>query len=81
MKPLAKPNCDWTPRQARRTTAIVEGDAEASEVFSRITSDDPDAVMPPPDSERSLTKQQIELIRKWIDQGAHLPESLVVHSA
>ncbi len=85
IRPILSENCyhchgpDEAARQAElrldteagaKDDAIVEGDAEASEVFSRITSDDPDVVMPPPDSERSLTKQQIELIRKWIDQGA-----------
>ncbi len=56
--------------QGAKDYAIIEGDAEASEVFARIAADDPDEVMPPLDSERSLTKQQIELIRQWIDQGA-----------
>ena len=51
-------------------SAIVAGDAEASELVARITSDDPDAVMPPPDSERSLTAEQIKLLSAWIDQGA-----------
>lgn len=50
--------------------AIVEGDASASDLFDRISADDPDMVMPPPDSERKLSKEQIETIRRWIDQGA-----------
>ncbi|MDB4396609.1 hypothetical protein N9003_02040, partial [bacterium] len=29
---------------------LVPGDADASELYQRITSDDPDLVMPPPDS-------------------------------
>jgi hypothetical protein len=40
-----------------KESAIEAGDAEASELISRITSDDPDMVMPPPESERSLTKE------------------------
>ena len=51
-------------------SAVVVGDADASELIARIVSDDPDQVMPPPDSERTLTKQQIETLRRWIDQGA-----------
>ena len=50
--------------------AIVPGDAEDSEVISRITSEDPDAVMPPTDSGRSLTAQQIDRLRQWVAQGA-----------
>ncbi|QEF97725.1 Planctomycete cytochrome C [Stieleria maiorica] len=50
--------------------AIVAGDADASEVVARIVSDDPDTLMPPPDSERSLSENQKQLIRRWVDQGA-----------
>jgi hypothetical protein len=50
--------------------AIVAGDAESSDVMDRVLSDDDDVLMPPPDSERSLTKEQIELLRRWIDEGA-----------
>jgi len=50
--------------------AITPGDSENSELIARVTADDPDIVMPPPDSERSLTDQQIETLRRWIDQGA-----------
>ncbi len=56
--------------QGAKEYAIVEGDPEASDVIARITSSDDDTVMPPPDSERSITGEQIELIRQWIDQGA-----------
>ena len=51
-------------------SAIVPGDADASELIERITTDDEDLVMPPPESERKLTAQQVELLKKWIDQGA-----------
>lgn len=50
--------------------AIKPGDAEQSELILRITTEDPDLRMPPPDSERSLTAEQIETLRRWIDQGA-----------
>lgn len=49
--------------------SIIAGDANSSELYSRIRSDDPDEQMPPPDSHRSLTSDQILLIQKWIDQG------------
>ena len=51
-------------------TAIVPGDADASEVWRRVISDDPDLVMPPPQSGKTLTREQIALLRKWLQQGA-----------
>jgi hypothetical protein len=50
--------------------AVVPGDAAASILIERITSEDPTLVMPPPDSGHRLTGEQIELLRQWIDQGA-----------
>src|SRR5262245_46197907 len=50
--------------------AIVPGQAEASELVRRITAADPDERMPPPDSGLKLSRQQIELLRRWIAQGA-----------
>jgi len=51
-------------------TAIVAGSSATSAVVSRITSRDPDVRMPPADSGKNLTAGQVELITKWIDQGA-----------
>ncbi|HEV3024632.1 MAG TPA: PSD1 and planctomycete cytochrome C domain-containing protein [Pirellulales bacterium] len=50
--------------------AFVAGKPDASEVWKRITSADPDERMPPADSGKTLTEAQIALIRKWIDEGA-----------
>ena len=50
--------------------AVVAGDLEASELFHRIASDDPDLLMPPPDSGRQLTEAQRQTLRRWIEQGA-----------
>ena len=41
-----------------------------SEALIRIFSDDKDDVMPPPESHRSLTAQQKDLVKKWVEQGA-----------
>lgn len=49
--------------------AIVPGDPEFSEVWVRITSEDKTERMPPAKSGKTLTAEQIELIRKWIAQG------------
>ncbi|MDP6678121.1 MAG: DUF1549 domain-containing protein [Verrucomicrobiota bacterium] len=50
--------------------AIVSGDRAASELYARITTDDPDDRMPPEESSHALSPAEIELIGKWIDQGA-----------
>ena len=50
--------------------AIVPGNTDASELVKRITSDDPDMVMPPPDHRRQLTDEQKQILVKWIANGA-----------
>ena len=51
--------------------AIVPGDAEASDLWKRITAHEPRVVMPTPDSgKRAITAEERELIRRWIDEGA-----------
>lgn len=50
---------------------VQPGNLDESDLFQRITSDDPDVLMPPPDSGRKLTEQQKQLFRKWIEQGAN----------
>jgi hypothetical protein len=50
--------------------AIVPGQSKQSELWSRILNEDPDSVMPPPHLGKPLSHRQIELIGKWIDQGA-----------
>ncbi len=50
---------------------IVPGDAEGSELIARITSDEPDMVMPPPHSKKPrLTAEEIAKLKQWIDEGA-----------
>ncbi|HEY0670070.1 MAG TPA: PSD1 and planctomycete cytochrome C domain-containing protein [Sphingobacteriaceae bacterium] len=50
--------------------AIVRGKPESSEVFFRISTKDTTLVMPPISSNLKLTEREIELIKKWIKQGA-----------
>ncbi len=50
--------------------AIVPGSDERSELVSRIMSDDAEKVMPPPHSGKSLDARSIEVLRRWIDEGA-----------
>ena len=48
---------------------IVPGNPDASELMKRITLTDPEARMPY--HTPALPPQQVELLRKWIMQGAH----------
>lgn len=50
--------------------AIVPGDPGTSELIRRISSTDPDVVMPPPHSNKILKERQKDLLRQWISQGA-----------
>jgi len=50
--------------------AIVPGKVETSEAWQRILSDDPDSVMPPPDSHRVLSAADREILKRWIEGGA-----------
>ncbi|MFN3242623.1 MAG: DUF1553 domain-containing protein [Planctomycetota bacterium] len=51
--------------------AVVKpNDPDDSELLLRITSDDPDEVMPPPDCDDALKPAEVEVLRKWIAEGA-----------
>ncbi len=52
------------------TRAIVPGKPDNSEAWRRITSNDPDEVMPPTDFLKPLSNEQKQTIRRWIEQGA-----------
>ncbi|MDP7305610.1 MAG: DUF1549 domain-containing protein, partial [Pirellulaceae bacterium] len=54
--------------------ALKAGDLEDSVSWLRIVSDDPDELMPPPDSNKKLTPVQIDLIKRWIEQGVEWSE-------
>jgi mono/diheme cytochrome c family protein len=50
--------------------AIVPGDPAKSEAWTRILSDDPDEIMPPPKSHKTLTDEQKDILKRWIEEGA-----------
>ena len=52
-------------------SAITPGKPESSELLKRLTTDDPDERMPPPDEGESLSEQQIQQLKLWIAQGAN----------
>jgi len=49
--------------------AIVPGKPADSELLARITSADQGLVMPPPETGRKLTPQQVDTLTRWIQQG------------
>jgi mono/diheme cytochrome c family protein len=52
------------------TAAFVPGKPEKSAAYLRLSADDPKKRMPPAKSGKTLSREQIERVRKWIEQGA-----------
>lgn len=59
-----------TALEADGLVPIAEGYPNKSHILRRITSQDPDEVMPPPEAKTSVTKEEIALLTSWIEQGA-----------
>ncbi len=57
------------PTRNDGVAAVVPGDSDASMLIRRITSDVEEFQMPPSDRPR-LVRSEVELLRRWIDQGA-----------
>jgi hypothetical protein len=57
-------------RLRKGKSVIAPGKSADSELVRRITAQDADERMPPPYSNRRLTPQQIEVLRRWVDEGA-----------
>ena len=49
---------------------IVPGDSAASRLVRRITSTNPELVMPPPSTGHQLTLKEVAQLKQWIDEGA-----------
>ena len=54
--------------------AIVPGDVEKSELVNRLYATDESLMMPPPESNLTVTKYEKEILKKWIEQGAEYKE-------
>ena len=50
--------------------AVVPADPDASRLVERISAVDDLERMPPPESGRYLSAEQIDLLRQWIEEGA-----------
>jgi hypothetical protein len=57
-------------RLESRMQAVVPGQPDASELIHRIHSTDPDVVMPPPATKKTMTAAEKEVLKRWIESGA-----------
>ena len=57
-------------REREGIIPIKPGDLKNSALIRRITSTDPEEIMPPPKAGHPLTAQDIALLKRWIQQGA-----------
>ena len=61
---------ELSTKKSKAKFAIVSGSPEKSSLISRIYTDDEDDVMPPKDSNHSLSDAEKKLLKDWISQGA-----------
>lgn len=54
--------------------ALQPGAVARSELIARITAADPEQRMPPPSSGKRLSDRQIDLLRRWVAEGANYEE-------
>jgi cytochrome c553 len=50
--------------------AVVPGDTSKSALFHRITTADPEEVMPPTDATKPLSDEEKQTLIRWIEEGA-----------
>lgn len=61
---------DDAKKKRETGSAISAGKPDESLILARLTSTDPDLVMPPLKSRKVVTAEQTEIIRRWISEGA-----------
>jgi hypothetical protein len=54
--------------------AVVSGKPEESELIARVTAEEVSQRMPPAKTGKNLSKQQVELLRRWIAEGGKYAE-------
>ena len=60
---------------------IEAGDAESSEFYQYLITDEEDELMPPPDEGGPLDDSDIQLIATWINEGATWPAGVVLQES
>ncbi len=61
--------------------AIVPGKPDDSELIKRITTDDADDHMPPAKSNKKLTAEQVDILKRWVAEGRIVSGALGLHAA
>lgn len=56
------------------TRLDVAGEADLKAVLGRITTKDPDDIMPPPSENKTLTEEEIAVLKQWVKEGAEYEE-------
>lgn len=51
-------------------TPIVPGDPDTSTIINRVTSGKASRVMPPPSTHKTVSADELKLLRQWIKEGA-----------
>jgi hypothetical protein len=54
--------------------AVVASKPDQSEAIARVTSTEPGEIMPPVKSGKKLKPEQIELLKRWVNEGANWSE-------
>jgi hypothetical protein len=67
---MAKLRFDVKEGAFSKPGVIIPGDAAGSRLVQRVSAADKELRMPPPISGRTLTDNQITLLRRWVDEGA-----------
>ena len=63
------PEAAFRPLKSGKT-ALVAGDPANSSLAARITTSDPEEIMPPPKFKHPLKAEEIALLQRWIKEGA-----------